>query len=63
MSYLLYFIQGGLKAVIWTDVFQCVVMVGGLVTVAVKGSMEVGGLSRVWEINKDFGRLNFFEYV
>ena len=38
-------------------------MVGGLIAVAVKGTIEVGGLNRVWEINKDFERLNFFEYV
>ena len=48
---------------IWTDVFQSVVMLAGLVIVAVTGSIEVGGLQKVWEINKDHGRINFFEYV
>jgi Na+/proline symporter len=56
-----YLLQGGLKAVIWTDVFQSVVMVAGLIVVLVVGSNEVGGLSKVWQINKDFGRMNFFE--
>ena len=54
--------QGGLKAVVWTDVFQSAVMVGGLITVAVIGSVEVGGLSKVWEINERFNRTTFFEY-
>ena len=57
----LIFHQGGLKAVVWTDVFQSAVMVGGLITVAVIGSVEVGGLSKVWEINQRFNRTTFFE--
>ena len=57
----LIFHQGGLKAVVWTDVFQSAVMVGGLITVAVIGSVEVGGLSKVWEINEHFNRTTFFE--
>ena len=57
----LFFHQGGLKAVVWTDVFQSAVMVGGLITVAVIGSVEVGGLSKVWEINQRFNRTTFFE--
>ena len=47
----------------WTDVFQSVIMLAGLVTVAVVGSMEVGGVTKVWEINQNYGRINFFEYV
>ncbi|EDO40313.1 predicted protein, partial [Nematostella vectensis] len=53
---------GGLKAVIWTDVFQSLVMVAGLVVVVVIGSQEVGGFGEVWEINKNFDRLNFFDF-
>lgn len=53
---------GGLKAVVWTDVFQSAVMVGGLITVAVIGSIEVGGLSKVWEINEKFNRTTFFDH-
>jgi len=53
---------GGLKAVVWTDVFQSVIMLAGLVTVAVVGSMEVGGVTKVWEINQNYGRINFFDF-
>jgi len=53
---------GGLKAVIWTDVFQSVVMVGGLIAVVIVGSIEVGGMSEVWRINQEFGRLTFFDF-
>lgn len=47
----------------WTDVFQSVIMLAGLVTVAIVGSMEVGGVKKVWEINQNYERINFFEYV
>ncbi|RMX60095.1 hypothetical protein pdam_00004501 [Pocillopora damicornis] len=53
---------GGLKAVVWTDVFQSIIMLAGLITVAVSGSLEVGGLSKVWEINKKHGRINFSDF-
>ena len=43
--------------------FQSVIMLAGLVIVAVSGSIEVGGLQKVWEINQRHGRINFFEYV
>ena len=48
---------------VWTDVFQSVIMLAGLVIVAVIGSIEVGGLQKVWEINQKHGRIHFFEYV
>jgi len=53
---------GGLKAVVWTDVFQSVIMLAGLVTVAIVGSMEVGGVKKVWEINQNYTRINFFDF-
>jgi len=36
-------------------------MVAGLIVVVIVGSIEVGGFARVWQINKEFDRLNFFE--
>jgi len=57
----LFVFQGGLKAVVWTDVFQSVIMLAGLIIIAVAGVVEVGSLRKVWEINKKHGRVNFFE--
>lgn len=37
-------------------------MVGGFIIVVVIGSVEVGGLGKVWEINGCFNRIMFFEY-
>ncbi|CAB4014299.1 sodium-coupled monocarboxylate transporter 1-like, partial [Paramuricea clavata] len=53
---------GGLKAVVWTDVFQAMVMVAGLITVFIVGTVNVGGFDKVWQINKDRGRLTFFDF-
>ncbi|KAH8359927.1 hypothetical protein KR093_009582, partial [Drosophila rubida] len=48
--------MGGIKAVVWTDVVQTVSMLGALVIVAVKGSMDIGGASvvveRAWNSNR-----------
>lgn len=40
--------QGGLKAVIWTDVFQTLVMFAGQLAVIVVGVQQSGGVSEVW---------------
>lgn len=42
------FFQGGMKAVIWTDVFQGVVMLAGLTTIIIVGTVKVGSLSAVF---------------
>ncbi|XP_071752021.1 solute carrier family 5 member 6 isoform X2 [Centroberyx gerrardi] len=44
----LYTTMGGLKAVIWTDVFQTVVMFTGQLAVIVVGIQQTGGVSEVW---------------
>nr|XP_046268766.1 solute carrier family 5 member 6 [Scatophagus argus] len=44
----LYTTIGGLKAVIWTDVFQTVVMFAGQLAVIVVGVQQTGGVTEVW---------------
>uniref|UniRef100_A0A8C7RVT1 Sodium-dependent multivitamin transporter n=2 Tax=Oncorhynchus mykiss TaxID=8022 RepID=A0A8C7RVT1_ONCMY len=44
----LYTTLGGLKAVIWTDVFQTIVMFAGQLAVIVVGVQQTGGLAEVW---------------
>lgn len=44
----LYTTMGGLKAVIWTDVFQTAVMFAGQLAVIVVGVNQTGGASEVW---------------
>uniref|UniRef100_A0A2K6N3P7 Sodium-dependent multivitamin transporter n=1 Tax=Rhinopithecus bieti TaxID=61621 RepID=A0A2K6N3P7_RHIBE len=52
---------GGLKAVIWTDVFQTVVMFLGQLAVITVGSAKVGGLGHVWAVASQHGRISGFE--
>jgi len=56
----IYTTMGGIKAVIWTDVFQAGVIITGMLIIVIKGVLEIGGLERVWNINKEGGRLIFF---
>ncbi|KYO39274.1 sodium-dependent multivitamin transporter isoform X2 [Alligator mississippiensis] len=54
----LYTTLGGLKAVIWTDVFQTLVMFVGQLTVIVVGTQKVGGMGRVWQVAAAHDRIS-----
>ncbi|KAH8382222.1 hypothetical protein KR009_002452 [Drosophila setifemur] len=56
-----YTTAGGMKAVVWTDVIQTVIMVGAVLFVIIKGTMDVGGLGVVIQRNLDSGRLEWPE--
>jgi solute carrier family 5 (sodium-coupled monocarboxylate transporter), member 8/12 len=45
-----------IKAVVWTDVIQIILMYGTLGLIVIKGTMSVGGLSVVLERNFQSGR-------
>lgn len=51
-----YTMVGGIKAVVWTDVIQIILMYGTLALIVVKGTMSVGGISVVIERNFGSGR-------
>lgn len=53
---------GGIKAVVWTDVFQTVVIFGALFTVIIKGTIDVGGLSEVWLKAKESQRTEILNF-
>ena len=50
---------GGMKSVVWTDVFQSGIMFTGIFTVLIKGTMDAGGMTEVWQLAKDNGRVVF----
>ena len=56
---ILYTSIGGMKAVVWTDVFQCIVMWIGLVAVIIRGSLVLGGFEEVWKTAYEGGRIEF----
>ncbi|KAL7862175.1 hypothetical protein SRHO_G00136160 [Serrasalmus rhombeus] len=49
---------GGLKAVIWTDVFQTLVMFAGQLAVIIVGVQQVGGLSDFWRKIREGDRIS-----
>ncbi|XP_053402912.1 sodium-dependent multivitamin transporter-like [Mercenaria mercenaria] len=49
---------GGLKAVMWTDTFQMLIIMGGFIAVLVQGSNEVGGFNVIWETAKNGSKLD-----
>uniref|UniRef100_A0A673AA52 Solute carrier family 5 member 5 n=1 Tax=Sphaeramia orbicularis TaxID=375764 RepID=A0A673AA52_9TELE len=58
----LYTTLGGMKAVIWTDVFQIVVMLSGFVAIFIQGTVLVGGPALVVEIARNGSRINFNDF-
>lgn len=54
-------LQGGLKAVIWTDVFQTLVMFLGQLVVIILGAARVGGLGHVWDVASRHGLISGIE--
>ncbi|XP_034513940.1 sodium/iodide cotransporter [Ailuropoda melanoleuca] len=53
---------GGMKAVVWTDVFQVVVMLTGFWVVLGRGIMLVGGPRNVFEIAQNHSRMNLMDF-
>ena len=53
-----YTVLGGLKAVVWTDVFQMVVVYAGLVVMAVRGAFLFGGVEEIWSTAANRSRIN-----
>ncbi|CAF3602836.1 unnamed protein product [Rotaria sordida] len=53
------FNNGGMKAVIWTDVLQAIVIAVGLLAVAIQGLIILGGFKRTFSIASRGGRIEF----
>ncbi|XP_018024215.1 sodium-coupled monocarboxylate transporter 2 [Hyalella azteca] len=52
----LYSSFGGLKAVVWADAFQMLLMTAGVLLVTVMSCVEVGGVQKVWQVAYQGGR-------
>ncbi|CAH2050162.1 unnamed protein product, partial [Iphiclides podalirius] len=50
---------GGLQAVVWTDVIQITAMFGAMALVAIKGTLDVGGIGVVFQRNLDSERIEY----
>ncbi|XP_043505174.1 sodium-coupled monocarboxylate transporter 1-like [Polistes fuscatus] len=51
---------GGLKAVVWADTVQMTVTVGSLFAVLLLGIRSVGGVTEIWKIADEGGRIVFW---
>ncbi|XP_061512465.1 sodium-coupled monocarboxylate transporter 1 [Anopheles gambiae] len=54
-----YTLLGGIKAVVFTDAWQVVVMFISVVVVVIIGTIAVGGLDVIWERSMEGGRIDF----
>lgn len=54
---------GGLKAVVWTDTLQFILMLGAICCVIFLGIQSTGGVMNVWNAADRGGRLIFFKYL
>ena len=50
-----------MNGVVWTDCFQIIVLFGAMFAVLLKGTIDIGGVSVIWERSKEFNRTNFFK--
>ncbi|ELT96491.1 hypothetical protein CAPTEDRAFT_143062 [Capitella teleta] len=57
----LYTSIGGIKAVMWTDAFQVLVLIAGLAAVLIKGSIDMGGMGNIWAIMEERNRTYVFD--
>ncbi|XP_045109489.1 sodium-coupled monocarboxylate transporter 2-like [Portunus trituberculatus] len=53
---------GGMKAVLWTDALQTVIMYASMMFVIIKGAIDVGGLQYVWQRNMEGGRATLIDF-
>lgn len=53
--------QGGIKAVVWSDTFQAVIILAALIAVLIRGCMVDGGPAHVWHLAYQSERLEFFK--
>ncbi|XP_019403603.1 PREDICTED: sodium/iodide cotransporter [Crocodylus porosus] len=53
---------GGMKAVVWTDVFQVFVMLSGFVAIAIQGTLMVGSPGAVLSAAYNHSRVNFADF-
>ncbi|XP_030845995.1 sodium-coupled monocarboxylate transporter 1 [Strongylocentrotus purpuratus] len=48
---------GGMRAVLWTDTLQAIIILLGVAAVVIKGTIDVGGLGEVFRIGREGGRI------
>ncbi len=50
-----------MKAVLWADTIQAVIMLSGLLAILIRGYARVGGIDEAWMRAEEHGRLQHWE--
>lgn len=58
----LYTVLGGMEAVIWTDVLQTVVLIGGMLAAIVIVAVDVGGFGTVFETARTADKMRMWDW-
>ncbi|XP_022695011.1 sodium-coupled monocarboxylate transporter 2-like isoform X1 [Varroa jacobsoni] len=58
----LYTSVGGIKAVVYTNAFQLVVMLIAMIVIVISGYAHLGGFNRVWKIAERGKRIHFTDF-
>ena len=53
--------QGGMKAVVWADTIQLMIMVAGQLAILIQVTINQGGMTQIFNIAEEGGRINFRE--
>ncbi|CAL4124698.1 unnamed protein product [Meganyctiphanes norvegica] len=53
---------GGVRAVVWTDMLQSIVLFIGVIFIIIKATTDVGSISEVWTIADNYNRVEFFNF-
>lgn len=56
-----YSIIGGLRAVLWTDAFQSILMFAAVFTVIISGLVKAGGFGEIFKVANEGGRLELWK--
>ena len=59
---IIYTVLGGIEAVIWTDVIQVIVLIGGLILGLVYIAMDIGDVGYIFQTAWDDGKLQLFDF-
>lgn len=50
-----------MKAVMWTDAFQIIIMFVGLIAILVQGSIDHNGFNNIWRYLGEGGRIKWWK--
>ncbi|GAB6020592.1 Sodium-coupled monocarboxylate transporter 1 [Chamberlinius hualienensis] len=59
---IIYSTLGGMRGIVIADAIQAIIMITAILFIFITGVVKGGGASYIWNINKKYERLNFFNF-